>query len=128
VLAVIKFIYLLPTYLYFIHDIEDMCLLLTSSMSFVDLPFQEHQMMEKHCIDQNPYISELCPKLGVFTDNTTRRDDVAQVPGPANPKWGRPDPHPWPTGQVLAHLQNTIFTTCQSKSLRGVSNVGNAVE
>jgi hypothetical protein len=39
VLAVIKCIYLLPTYLRFIQNIEDMCLLLTSSTSFVDLPF-----------------------------------------------------------------------------------------
>jgi hypothetical protein len=42
VLAVIKCIYLLLTYLHFIQDIEDRCLLLTSSTSFVDLPFQEH--------------------------------------------------------------------------------------
>jgi flagellar biosynthesis protein FlhB len=51
-LTVIKCIYLLPTYLYFIQDIEDMCLLLMSPMSFVDLPFQEHRMMEKHHMDQ----------------------------------------------------------------------------
>jgi hypothetical protein len=56
-LAVIKCIYLPPTYLYFIQYIEDKCLLLTSSMSFVDLPFQEHRMTEKHHMDQNPYIS-----------------------------------------------------------------------
>jgi hypothetical protein len=46
VLAVIKYIYLPPTYLHFIQNIEDRCLLLTSSMSFVDLSFQEHRMME----------------------------------------------------------------------------------
>jgi hypothetical protein len=57
VLAVIKYIYLLATYLYFIQDIEDMCLLLMSSTSFVDLPFQEHQMTEKHHMDKNPKIS-----------------------------------------------------------------------
>jgi hypothetical protein len=45
-LAVIKCIYLPPTYLHFIQDIEYRCLLLTSSTSFVDLPFQEHRMME----------------------------------------------------------------------------------
>jgi hypothetical protein len=39
VLAVIKCIYLPPTYLHFMQDIEDMCLLLMSSMSFVDLLF-----------------------------------------------------------------------------------------
>jgi hypothetical protein len=39
VLAVIKCIYLLSTNLHFTQDIEDMFLLLTSSMSFVDLPF-----------------------------------------------------------------------------------------
>jgi hypothetical protein len=39
VLAVIKCIYLPPTYLHFLQDIEDRCLLLMSSTSFVDLPF-----------------------------------------------------------------------------------------
>jgi hypothetical protein len=62
VLAIIKCVYLPSTYLYFIQDIEDSCLLLTSSMSFVDLPFQEHQMMEKHHMNQNPCMSSLCPK------------------------------------------------------------------
>jgi hypothetical protein len=57
VLAVIKCIYLPPTYLHFIQDIEDRCLLQTSSTSFVDLPFEEHRMMEKHNMDQNPYMS-----------------------------------------------------------------------
>jgi hypothetical protein len=39
VLVVIKCIYLPPTYLHFIQDIEDRCLLLTNFTSFVDLPF-----------------------------------------------------------------------------------------
>jgi hypothetical protein len=55
-LAVIKCIYLSPTDLYFMQDIEDRCVLLMSSTSFVDLPFQEHRMMEKHHMDQNSYI------------------------------------------------------------------------
>jgi hypothetical protein len=59
VLAVIKCIYLPPTYLHFMQDIEDRCLLLTSFTSFVDLPFQEHRMTEKHHMDQNAYISSL---------------------------------------------------------------------
>jgi hypothetical protein len=62
VLAVIKYIYLPPTYLHFNQDIEDMCVLLTSSTSFVDLPFQEHRLMKKHHMDQNPCISSICPK------------------------------------------------------------------
>jgi hypothetical protein len=41
--------------------------------------------------------------------------------GPSQPKVG-------PAGQVLLHLQKTVFTTCQSKSIRGVSNVEKAVE
>jgi hypothetical protein len=61
-LAVIKYTYLLPTYPNFIQEIEDRCLLLTSSTSFVDLPFQEHRMMEKHYMYQNPFISSICPK------------------------------------------------------------------
>jgi hypothetical protein len=71
------------------QDIEDRCLLLTSSTSFVDLPFQEHQMTEKHHMDQNPYISSLCLKPGVVLDNLTRGDEVAKRPGPADPWWGR---------------------------------------
>jgi hypothetical protein len=39
VLAVIKCTYLPLTYLHFIQAIEEKCLLLMSSMSFVDLPF-----------------------------------------------------------------------------------------
>jgi hypothetical protein len=62
VLAVTKCIYLLPTYLHIIQDIEDMCVLLTSSTSFVALPFQEHRMTKKHHVDQNPCISSICPK------------------------------------------------------------------
>jgi hypothetical protein len=61
-LAVVKCIYLPLTYQHFIQDIEDRCLLLTSSTSFVDLPFQEHRMTKKHHMDQNPCISSLCPK------------------------------------------------------------------
>jgi hypothetical protein len=38
-LAVIKCLYLLPTYLHFMQGIEDRCLLLMSSTGFVDLPF-----------------------------------------------------------------------------------------
>jgi hypothetical protein len=37
-LVIIKYIYLPPTYLYSIQDIEDWYLLLMSSTSFVDLP------------------------------------------------------------------------------------------
>jgi hypothetical protein len=62
VLAVIKCIYLPPRYLHFIQDIEDRCLLLTSSMSFVDLPFQEYQMIENHHMNQNSCISSIWPK------------------------------------------------------------------
>jgi hypothetical protein len=58
-LAVIKCIYLLPTYLYFIQYIEDRCILLTSSTSFIDLPFQEHRMTKKHHMDRNSNISSL---------------------------------------------------------------------
>jgi hypothetical protein len=73
-----------------------------SSTSFVHLPFQEHWMTEKHHMDQNPYISSLCPKPGVVTDNMTQGDGMAQTPGLAEPKWGWPTPPPWPVGQGLA--------------------------
>jgi hypothetical protein len=88
--AVIKCMYLLPTYLHFIQDIEDMCLLLMCSTSFVNLLFQEHQMTKKHHMDQNPYISSLCPKLEIVLVNMTRGDDVAKSPGPINPRGSRP--------------------------------------
>jgi hypothetical protein len=68
------------------EDIEDRFLLLASSTRFVDLPFQEHQMTEKHHMDQNPYISSLCPKPRVVADNMTRGADVAKSPGPTNPR------------------------------------------
>jgi hypothetical protein len=106
VLAVIKCIYLSPTHLYFIQDIEDRCLLLTSSVSFVDLPFQEHQMMEKHHMDQNPCISSYCPKQGIVTDNITRGNDMAQSTGSTDPRCARPATSPWLAGHVLPQFQN----------------------
>jgi hypothetical protein len=72
------------------QHIEDRCLLLMSSTSFVDPPFQEHRMTKKYHIDQNPYISSLCPKPGVVSNNMTREDDVAKNPDPTDPRWGRP--------------------------------------
>jgi hypothetical protein len=45
-LVVIKCIYLPPTYLHFIQDIEDRYLLLMSSTSLIDLPFQEHRIIK----------------------------------------------------------------------------------
>jgi hypothetical protein len=48
--------------------------------------------MEKHHMDQNPYISSLCPKLGVVPDNMTRGDDVAKNMGPTDPRWVRSAP------------------------------------
>jgi hypothetical protein len=91
-LVVIRCIYLPPTYLHFMQDIEDRCLLLMSSTRFVDLPFQKHRMMEKHHMDQNSYISLLCSKLGVVSDNMTRGDDMAKSLGPTDPRWGQSAP------------------------------------
>jgi hypothetical protein len=105
VLAVIKCIYLLPTYLHFIQDIEDRCLLVMSSMSFVYLPFQKHRMMKKHHMDQNPCISSLCPKYGIVTDNMTRGNDVAQSMGSTEPRCGRSATSSWPASHVLAQFQ-----------------------
>jgi hypothetical protein len=72
------------------QHIEDRCLLLTSSTSFVDLPFQEHGMMERRHMDQNPYISSICPKPGVVSDNMIRGDDMTKSPDPTDPWWGWP--------------------------------------
>jgi hypothetical protein len=74
------------------QDIEDRYLLLMSSRSFVDLPFQEHRMTKKHDMDQNPYIFSLCPKPGVVSDNMTWGDGMAKSLGPADQRRGRPGP------------------------------------
>jgi hypothetical protein len=67
-------------------------------------------MMEKHHMDQNLHISSLCPKPGVVTDNMIRGDNVAQSPGPAEPKWARSAPPLWPADQDLASFQNLSST------------------
>jgi hypothetical protein len=36
-------------------------------------------MMKKHHIDQNSYISLLCPKPGVVSNNMTQGDDVEKA-------------------------------------------------
>jgi hypothetical protein len=46
-------------------------------------------MTEKHHMNQNPYISSLCPKPGVILDNMTQGDDAAKSPGPTDPRWDR---------------------------------------
>jgi hypothetical protein len=49
-------------------------------------------------------------------------------PGPSRPKVGLAGPTPL-VGQLGPDIfPKTVFTTCQSKSVRGVSNVGKAVE
>jgi hypothetical protein len=45
-------------------------------------------MMEKHHMDQNPYISSLFLKPRVVLDNITWGDDVAKTPGLTDPRWG----------------------------------------
>jgi hypothetical protein len=49
-------------------------------------------MMEKHDMDQNPYISSIYPKPGVVSNNMTWGDDVAKSPVPTDPRWGQPAP------------------------------------
>jgi hypothetical protein len=41
-------------------------------------------MMEKYHMDQNPYISSLCQKPGVVSDNMTWGDDVVKSSGPTD--------------------------------------------
>jgi hypothetical protein len=107
-LAVKKYIYLPSTYLPFIQDIENRCLLLTRFTNFVDLPFQERQMMKKHHMNQNSYISSLCPKPGVVTDNMTRGTMWHQA-------WAQPSqsgasrPHPLSRSAKVWHLFKICF-------------------
>jgi hypothetical protein len=114
-LAVIKCIYLPPTYLHFIQDIEDKCLLLMSSTSFVDLPFQEHQIMEKLHMDQNPSISSLCQKSGIVIENMTRGNDVAQSKDSIESRCGQPATSPWLASHALAHFQKPFCLRVQQR-------------
>jgi hypothetical protein len=70
-LVVIKCIYLPPTYVHFIQDIEDRCLLLTSSTSFVDLPFVIPSFYAKPSThrmrDPGSIVPHIRPKM--LTDN-----------------------------------------------------------
>jgi hypothetical protein len=49
-------------------------------------------------------------------------------PEPSWPKVGPGSPTPLAVRPSPGQFPKTIFTTCQSKSVRGVSNVGNAME
>jgi hypothetical protein len=123
VLVVIKCIYLPPTCLHFIQDIEDRCLLLTHSTRFVDLPFQEHRITEKHHMDKKSCISSLCPKYGIVTNNMTRGTDVAQSTSSTEPRCGQPATSPSPAGHVLAHLQKNVLSTCPDEAVIKIYNV-----
>jgi hypothetical protein len=74
-------------------------------------------------MDPNPYISSLCPKLGVVSDNMTRGDDVTKSPSPTDPRWGWSDP---PLGRPARvwWQQNYAFNTCHVKSVRRGTEVG----
>jgi hypothetical protein len=122
VLAVIKCIYLSPAYIYFIQDIEDRCLLLMSSTSFVDIPLQGTSDDGKAPYGpKSIHILIMSKTRGVHGQYDTKgRCDTR--PGPSRPKVGPVD-QPCP-----GVFPNTVFTTCQSKSVRGVSNVEKVVE
>jgi hypothetical protein len=49
-------------------------------------------------------------------------------PGPSRPKVGPASPTPLAGRPGPSIFSKTIFTSCQSKSVRGVSNVGKMVE
>jgi hypothetical protein len=119
VLAVIKCIYLSSIYLHFIQDMENRCILLTTSMSFVDLTFQKHWVTKKHHMDQNPYISSLCPKPEV-TNNMTR-----------GMLWHKARVQPSQSGADKPRFGvflKSAFTTCQAKSARRESKVEKVVQ
>jgi hypothetical protein len=98
-----------------------MCLLLTSSMSFVDLPFQEHWMTENNHMDQNPCISSLCPNYGIVTENMTRGNDVAQSELNRAKVW--PACHITLTGRPwVGASPKTILSTCPAEVVLMVSN------
>jgi hypothetical protein len=82
-------------------------------------------MTEKHHMDQNPYISSLCLKPGVVSDNMTWGDDVAKSLGPTDPRC-LPTPLLGQPARVWRQL-NYAFNTCHVKSVRRGSEVGKLV-
>jgi hypothetical protein len=122
VLAVIKCIYLPPTYLHFIQDIEDRCLLLTSSTSFVDLPFQEHRMTEKvPCRPKSMHIF-IMSKIR----HSKRQYDMRKWRGTKHGlNWAKV----WPTGYItladrpyVGAFPKIILSTCLVEAVLKVSN------
>jgi hypothetical protein len=57
-------------------------------------------------MDQNPYISSLCPNPVVVSDNITWGDDGAKSPGPTDRRWGRP------AGQPGFGVNEIMLSTC----------------
>jgi hypothetical protein len=112
VLAVIKFIYLPPTYLHFTQDIENKCLLLTSSTSFVDLPFQEHQVIKASYGPKSIHIFIMSKSKGHHKQYHMRGQRGQS--GAGRPRFGV--------------FSKSAFTTCQSKSARRESKVGKMVQ
>jgi hypothetical protein len=49
----------------------------------------------------------------------TQGDDVAQSPGPTEPKWGRLAPPPWP---AIGAISISTLPMCQGGSVHGVSD------
>jgi hypothetical protein len=126
VLAVIKCIYLLQTYLYFIQDIEDRFLLLTSSTSFIDLPGKSDDRKAPYG-PKSIHILIMSKTRGVHGQYDTKGRRGTKL-GPSQPKVGSTGPTPLASQTGPSVFPKTVFTMCQSKSVRGVSNVGKAVE
>jgi hypothetical protein len=125
-LAVIKCIYLPPTYLHFIQDIEDRCLLLMSFTSFVDLSFHEHRMMESSIWTKIHtylnYVQNQRCSWTIWHEGTTWHKAWDQ---PTNSGAG------WPHTLVRPARSRRISKNHfhhMSKLVRVVSNVGKAVE
>jgi hypothetical protein len=115
-MAVIKYTYLPPTYPNFIRDIEDRCLLLMSSVSFVDLPFQEHQMMEKHRVDQihayPHYVQNKTQSQTICHEMMMWHKDRAQL---CQSGAGQPHFLGWWSG--IGIFSKTVSYTCQGRSV-----------
>jgi hypothetical protein len=120
--VVIKCIYLPPTYIHFIQDIEDRCLLLTSSMSFVHLPFQEHRMTEKTSYEPKSMHIFNMSQMRHGHKEYDKRGWCGTKVGPNRAKVG-------PAGQTslagwpgVGAFSNSALPTCQGRSMHGVSN------
>jgi hypothetical protein len=105
-------IHIFTANIHFTQDIENKCLLLTSSTSFVDLPFQEHQVIKASYGPKSIHIFIMSKSKGHHKQYDMRGQRGQS--GAGRPRFGV--------------FSKSTFTTCQAKSARRESKVGKTVQ